>query len=76
MMTPGDFASLQEGREGLSTEDYIAWKLPEEEDVDEYPFPLTLKQKGKGSQDVSGSNTPTTSSAPMIAGGMVNGNGT
>ena len=30
MMTPGDFASLQEGREGLSTEDYIAWKLPED----------------------------------------------
>lgn len=28
MMTPGDFASLQEGMEGLSTEDYIAWKLP------------------------------------------------
>jgi len=28
MMTPGDFASLQEGHEGLSTEDYIAWKLP------------------------------------------------
>ena len=28
MMTPGDFASLLEGMEGLSTEDYIAWKLP------------------------------------------------
>lgn len=28
VMTPGDFGSLQEGREGLSTEDYIAWKLP------------------------------------------------
>jgi len=28
MMTPGDFASIQEGKEGLSTEDYIAWKLP------------------------------------------------
>ena len=28
LMTPGDFASLQEGHEGLSTEDYIAWKLP------------------------------------------------
>ncbi len=28
MMTPGDFASLQEGREGLNTEDYVAWKLP------------------------------------------------
>jgi glycogen synthase len=26
-MTPGDFASLQEGMEGLSTEDYISWKL-------------------------------------------------
>ncbi|PGH00769.1 glycogen [starch] synthase [Helicocarpus griseus UAMH5409] len=45
MMTPGDFASLQEGREGLSTEDYIAWKLPEEEEPDEYPFPLTLRRK-------------------------------
>jgi len=52
MMTPGDFASLQEGREGLSTEDYIAWKLPEEEDPEEYSFPLTLKLKNKspGSQ--------------------------
>jgi glycogen(starch) synthase len=28
MMTPGDFASLQESHEGLSTEDYVAWKLP------------------------------------------------
>ena len=28
LMTPGDFASLQEGREGLSTEDYVGWKLP------------------------------------------------
>ncbi|XXH00377.1 hypothetical protein Hte_006721 [Hypoxylon texense] len=45
MMTPGDFASLQEGREGLNTEDYVAWKLPEEEDPDEYPFPLTLRTK-------------------------------
>lgn len=47
MMTPGDFASLQEGREGLSTEDYIAWKLPEEEDPDDYPFPLTLRSPKK-----------------------------
>ncbi|KAF4544114.1 Glycogen synthase [Lasiodiplodia theobromae] len=45
MMTPGDFASLQEGREGLSTEDYIAWRLPEEEEPEDYPFPLTLKTK-------------------------------
>lgn len=28
MMTPGDFASIQEGHEGLGTEDYISWKLP------------------------------------------------
>lgn len=45
LMTPGDFASLQEGREGLSTEDYISWKLPDEEDPDDYPFPLTLRMK-------------------------------
>jgi glycogen(starch) synthase len=82
MMTPGDFASLQEGREGLSTEDYIAWKLPEEvsreyharnitgrcanfceqEEPEDYPFPLTLKTK---SGENSGTVTPT----------MANGNG-
>lgn len=45
VMTPGDFASLQEGLEGLSTEDYIAWKLPEEEDPEDYTFPLTLRSK-------------------------------
>lgn len=47
MMTPGDFASLQEGREGLNTEDYFAWKLPhsEEDDSEDYPFPLTLRNK-------------------------------
>lgn len=28
MMTPGDFGSLQEGREGLSTDDYVSWRLP------------------------------------------------
>ncbi|OCT52783.1 Glycogen [starch] synthase [Cladophialophora carrionii] len=61
MMTPGDFASLQEGKEGLSTEDYIAWRLPEEEEPDDYPFPLTLKKKG------SGPNSP----APLL--GPVNG---
>jgi len=64
MMTPGDFASLQEGREGLSTEDYVAWKLPEEEDPDEYPFPLTLRAKR--------STGPTSPAEPVIA----NGNGT
>jgi len=43
MMTPGDFASLQEGMEGLTTDDYVGWRLPEEEDPDEYTFPLTLR---------------------------------
>ena len=86
LMTPGDFASLQEGHEGLSTEDYIAWKLPyvipvptpspspvllvrsasslvdadrldsEEEDGEDYPFPLTLKQPKRG--NILGSMSP------------------
>lgn len=43
MMTPGDFPSLQEGMEGLNTEDYVGWRLPEEEDPDDYHFPLTLR---------------------------------
>ncbi|KAL9132993.1 MAG: hypothetical protein Q9175_005827, partial [Cornicularia normoerica] len=64
MMTPGDFASLQEGREGLSTEDYIAWKLPEEEDPDDYPFPLTLRSPKK--------STPIGSPNP----GLLNGSST
>ncbi|RAK79402.1 glycogen [starch] synthase [Aspergillus fijiensis CBS 313.89] len=47
MMTPGDFASLQEVKEGLSTEDYVAWRLPtsEEEEPDDHYFPLTLRTK-------------------------------
>ncbi|KAF8425488.1 glycogen synthase [Tirmania nivea] len=48
MMTPGDFASLQEGREGLNTEDYVGWRLPDEEDPDDYPFPLTLRSPKQG----------------------------
>ncbi|KAI9891890.1 MAG: glycogen synthase isoform 1 [Vezdaea aestivalis] len=58
MMTPGDFGSLQEAT-GISTEDYMAWKLPEEEDPEDYPFPLTLKSpKGTpGSQSPNPTNT-------------------
>jgi len=59
VVTPGDFASLLEGMEGLSTEDYVAWKLPEEEDPEEFPFPLTLKQKPKKeSGQISGPASP------------------
>ena len=64
MMTPGDFASLQEGREGLSTEDYIAWKLPEEEEEADYPFPLTLKAKKNGPDFSINSGTSTPQFAP------------
>jgi glycogen(starch) synthase len=64
MMTPGDFASLQEGREGLSTEDYVAWKLPEEEDPDEYPFPLTLRTKRP-----TGPTSPVEPALPITNGG-------
>ncbi|EEP79116.1 glycogen synthase [Uncinocarpus reesii 1704] len=61
MMTPGDFASLQEGREGLSTDDYISWKLPsDEEEPDEYPFPVALRTKGK----VEAPHSPDRDTAP------------
>jgi len=61
MMTPGDFASLQEGREGLNTEDYVGWRLPAEEDPDDYPFPLTLRSPKQG--------------GPMIGSGPIPGAG-
>ena len=72
MMTPGDFASLQEGREGLSTEDYIAWRLPEEEDPDDYPFPLTLKSKANekdGLVNGDGAAQEIASESPPASGG-------
>ncbi|KAI9853790.1 MAG: glycogen synthase isoform 1 [Vezdaea acicularis] len=67
MMTPGDFGSLQEGREGLSTEDYVAWKLPEEEDPDDYQFPLNLRSPKK-------SGSPMSPAPGMSVTGLVNGN--
>ncbi|GAQ36896.1 glycogen [Aspergillus niger] len=55
MMTPGDFASLQEVKEGLSTEDYVAWRLPtsEEEEPDDHYFPLTLRTKKNADRPAS-----------------------
>ncbi|KAK7204040.1 glycogen synthase [Myxozyma melibiosi] len=44
MMTPGDFGSLQEVREGLDTDDYVGFKLPEEDEDEPYPYPLSLKR--------------------------------
>ncbi|KAI9720345.1 MAG: glycogen synthase isoform 1 [Chrysothrix sp. TS-e1954] len=67
MMTPGDFGSLQEGREGLSTEDYIAWKLPEEEDPEDYPFPLTLRTKGPTNSTLDGAGTDTSTTDASTA---------
>lgn len=75
MMTPGDFASLQEGREGLSTEDYIAWKLPEEEEeADVYPFPLTLKSR-RGSLAGSAEGAAPNGTAGVNGGGGSGGVG-
>ncbi|KFY46144.1 hypothetical protein V495_02635 [Pseudogymnoascus sp. VKM F-4514 (FW-929)] len=65
VMTPGDFGSLQEGREGLSTEDYIAWKLPEEEDPDEYPFPLTLRTRRPSGTSLDAMSAGPTSPAEL-----------
>ena len=81
MMTPGDFASLQEGLEGLSTEDYIAWKLPEEEDPEEYTFPLTLRSKRPSNAtdatiiQTDGAITPPDISLPPPIANVVNGQG-
>ncbi|KAK9380809.1 glycogen synthase [Kockiozyma suomiensis] len=44
MMTPGDFGSLQEVREGLDTDDYVGFKLPEEDEDEPFPYPLSLKR--------------------------------
>lgn len=46
VMTPGDLGTLQEISQALNTDDYIGFKLPDEEDEGEdYSYPLTL---GKG----------------------------
>ncbi|ANB11329.1 glycogen (starch) synthase GSY1 [Sugiyamaella lignohabitans] len=44
-MTPGDLGSLQELSQSLNTEDYVGFKLPEEEEEEsEYDsYPLTLR---------------------------------
>ncbi|KAI9807109.1 MAG: glycogen synthase isoform 1 [Sarcosagium campestre] len=76
MMTPGDFASLQEGREGLSTEDYIAWKLPEEEDADDYPFPLTLRAPRNASGTTSPAERVSPNEKHLVNGGGGQGQGT
>ncbi|EEQ28972.1 glycogen synthase [Microsporum canis CBS 113480] len=47
-MTPGDFASIQEGREGLDTEDYISYKVPtgsDDEEEDSLPVPIRPKRQ-------------------------------
>ncbi|KAL5350424.1 glycogen synthase isoform 1 [Pseudogymnoascus australis] len=78
VMTPGDFGSLQEGREGLSTEDYIAWKLPEEEDPDEYPFPLTLRTRrpsGTSLDPMSGGPTSPAEPGKAASAAAANGDG-
>ncbi|SPN97596.1 probable glycogen synthase [Cephalotrichum gorgonifer] len=48
-MTPGDFGSLQEGKEGLSTEDYIAWRLQDDVDENERVLAARPKVTGPGS---------------------------
>ncbi|TGZ79482.1 glycogen synthase [Ascodesmis nigricans] len=61
MMTPGDFPSLQEGMENLDTDDYVGWRLPEEEDNEDDGSPLTLRnpRKGESSTGTSTSNGET-----------------
>lgn len=44
-MTPGDLGSLGEIGEGLDTDDYVGFRLPQDDDDEEetsYPATLTL----------------------------------
>jgi glycogen(starch) synthase len=46
MMTPGDLGSLQEVSQILNTEDYVGFKLPEEEEDEEFDASyLSMNQK-------------------------------
>jgi len=52
-MTPGDLGSLQEAAQSLETDDYIGFKLGDNEDGDdeETPYPLTLRGTSAPPQD-------------------------
>jgi glycogen(starch) synthase len=41
MMTPGDLGSLQELSQALNTDDYVGFKLPDEEDPDDEDYDYT-----------------------------------
>ncbi|OLL26718.1 Glycogen [starch] synthase [Neolecta irregularis DAH-3] len=45
--TPGDIGSLQESFQGLDTDDYISYRLPESEDTEDYPFPLVMNKRNR-----------------------------
>lgn len=49
VMTPGDLGSLQESSQGLNTDDYVGFRLANDDDDEtglvERPFTLTLRQK-------------------------------
>lgn len=46
-MTPGDIATLSENMQALNTEDYMgAFRMPDPDAEEEYPFPLLIKRKG------------------------------
>ncbi|VVT56991.1 uncharacterized protein SAPINGB_P005478 [Magnusiomyces paraingens] len=56
LMTPGDLGTLGEVSEGLNTDDYVDFRLPEDEedDSDAYSFPLSLRKGSVQGHSVSG----------------------
>ncbi|ADV22218.1 glycogen(starch) synthase [Cryptococcus gattii E566] len=65
MMTPGDYATLTEEMEHLSTQDYMgakSWKgINDDDDENHYPFPLVMKPRNRSdslASAISGTATP------------------
>ncbi|WVQ76064.1 hypothetical protein IAR50_005701 [Cryptococcus sp. DSM 104548] len=65
MMTPGDYATLTEEMEHLTTQDYMGAKswhaINDDDDENHYPFPLVMKPRNRSdslASAISGTATP------------------
>jgi len=59
--TPGDIGTLTEEMQMLTTSDYRGgpqWPHSQEDEDDNYPFPLVMKVRSRASSVMSGASTP------------------